>query len=124
VRNRIIKLNQPDGSECTTIDELQEMTVDFYHNLFQSEGTSNMRMVLDCVPKKMTDEMNHILNIPFDENEVKNALFQMFPTKAPGPDVFSLDYVGELHIIILRRKRGKDPQITIHAIHNLHLRMC
>jgi hypothetical protein len=43
------------------------MTVDFYHNLFQSEGTSNMRMVLDCVPKKMTGEMNHILNIPFDE---------------------------------------------------------
>jgi hypothetical protein len=32
--------------------------------------------------------MKHILNVPFDENEVKNALFQMFSTKAPGLDGF------------------------------------
>jgi hypothetical protein len=54
-RNRIIKLNRLDWSECTNIDELQEMTVDFYRNLFQSEGTSNMHMVLDHVLKKVTD---------------------------------------------------------------------
>jgi hypothetical protein len=81
-------LNCSDGSESTNIDEMHEMTVEFYHNLFQSEGTCNMNLVLDHIPRKVTDEMNHLLSSPFDEIEVKNALFQMFPTKAPGPDGF------------------------------------
>jgi hypothetical protein len=57
-------------------------------DLFKSEGTSNMHLVLGHVRRKVTDEMNHFLCALFDENEVKNALFQMFPTKSPGPDGF------------------------------------
>jgi len=30
--------------------------------------------------------MNEGLLAPFEKEEVKIALFQMFPTKAPGPD--------------------------------------
>ncbi|CAM8953407.1 unnamed protein product [Rhodiola kirilowii] len=33
--------------------------------------------------------MNEMLNAPFTEGEVKHALFQMHPTKAPGLDGFS-----------------------------------
>jgi hypothetical protein len=47
-----------------------------------------VNLVLDHIPRKVTDEMNHLLSSPFDEIEVKNALFQMFPTKAPDPDGF------------------------------------
>ncbi|KAL9673990.1 hypothetical protein QQ045_030254 [Rhodiola kirilowii] len=32
--------------------------------------------------------MNEMLNAPFSEGEVKRALFQMHPTKAPGLDGF------------------------------------
>ena len=32
--------------------------------------------------------MNTMLNAPYTKEEVKAALFQMFPTKAPGPDGF------------------------------------
>jgi hypothetical protein len=87
-RNRIVRLNRPDGSECTNVEETQAMTVDFYSNLFKSKGTSNMHIVLDYVPHKVTHEMNEFLCAPFDENEVKQALFQMFPTKAPSLMVF------------------------------------
>ena len=83
-RNRIIKLNRSDGSECTDVDEMHGMAMDYYRKLFESEGTSNMHLVLDHVHRKVTDEMNHFLCAPFDETEVKNALFQMFPTKSPG----------------------------------------
>ena len=60
------------------------MAMDYYRKLFESEGTSNMHLVLDHVRRKVTDEMNHFLCAPFDETEVKNVLFQMFPTKSPG----------------------------------------
>ena len=32
--------------------------------------------------------MNDNLNAPYTQDEVKKALFQMFPVKAPGPDGF------------------------------------
>jgi hypothetical protein len=64
------------------------MTMNYYQNLFTSEGTSNMHRVIDHVPCKVTEEMNRFLCNPFTEEEVKTALFQMFSTKAPGPDGF------------------------------------
>ena len=47
-----------------------------------------MEVVLDHVPRKVTTAMNNILHAPYTSAEVKIALFQMFPTKAPGPDGF------------------------------------
>ena len=47
-----------------------------------------MAEVLEHVPVKVTPAMNDILLAPYDAKEVKMTLFQMFPTKAPGPDGF------------------------------------
>ncbi|KAL9679265.1 hypothetical protein QQ045_017121 [Rhodiola kirilowii] len=41
------------------------------------------------IPKLVTEEMNNKLREPFTEGEIKRALFQMHPTKAPGLDGFS-----------------------------------
>jgi hypothetical protein len=45
-----------------------------------------MDRVLDNVSEKVSAAMNEDLLTPFDKAEVKRALFQMFPTKAAGPD--------------------------------------
>jgi hypothetical protein len=45
-----------------------------------------MEAILGTVPVKVMLEMNDKLLMPFTGLEVKEALFQMFPTKAPGPD--------------------------------------
>jgi hypothetical protein len=47
-----------------------------------------MEAVLDTVPVKVSPEMNAKLIAPYIEAEVKEALFQMFPTNSPGPDGF------------------------------------
>jgi hypothetical protein len=85
-KNKITQLTRADGTITEHIDEMQQMTRDFYSNLYSSEGTTNMEQVLSHVPRRVTDSMNAYLCIPFTDQEVKEALFQMFPLKAPGPD--------------------------------------
>ena len=48
----------------------------------------------------VTSEMNHDLHRPFSNEEVRVALFQMHPSKAPGPDGMStLFYQKYWHIV-------------------------
>jgi len=85
-KNRITKLKKPDGHFTEDVLEMGGLASSFYKELYTSEGTVHMERVLDTVPIKVTPEMNDLLIAPFTEKEVKEALFQMFPTKAPGPD--------------------------------------
>jgi len=81
-----------------------------------------MEVVLDAVPTRVTPEMNDLLLAPFDSREVKEALFQMFPTKAPGPDGFPAhffqrhwDLCGEeVTSVVLRVLNGEDDPASIN----------
>jgi hypothetical protein len=77
-----------------TVDE-QEMlgqTSSFYEDLYRSEGLTNLAEVINVILVKVMEEMNSALLDPFDESKVKTVLFQMFPTKAPGPDGFPVHF--------------------------------
>ena len=75
-----------------------------------------MEEVLNVVPSKFTSQMNEDMLKPFDEQEVKAALFQMFQRKAPGPDGFPAhffqthwDLCGEeVTLAVLRVIKGED----------------
>ena len=45
-----------------------------------------MEECLNAVPRKVTPKMHDTLSNEFSAEEVKVALFQMGPTKVPGPD--------------------------------------
>ncbi|XP_024039324.1 uncharacterized protein LOC127898872 [Citrus sinensis] len=47
---------------------------------------SQIQDALDGISPKVTTSMNHQLEEPFTEEEIVEALHQMSPTKAPGPD--------------------------------------
>ena len=70
------------------MDELANMATEYYANLYTSEGTIGMEEVLSHIPVPVDGIMNSKLNEIYSKEEVKEALFQMFPTKAPGPDGF------------------------------------
>jgi hypothetical protein len=64
----------------------------FYNNLYTSEGTVGMEEVLDTLLVSVMAVMNEKLIATFEEGEIKQALFQMFPLKALGPDGFSAQF--------------------------------
>jgi hypothetical protein len=90
-KNRIAELVKQDGTTTSDEDEMGRVAKEFYQQLYSSEGVSGMEHVLNCVPRKVSPEMNSKLDAPFSVKEVKDALFEMYPTKAPGP-------TGSLHI--------------------------
>ncbi|XP_029150097.1 uncharacterized protein [Arachis hypogaea] len=86
--NRVHGLYVRDGSWSTDPDILQEEALSFYKNLF---GTTE-EIEVDCLwdvpmPTLSTDACAKLIDhVSFAE--VKSAVFNMSPFKAPGPDDF------------------------------------
>jgi hypothetical protein len=86
--NTIKALFCEDGTKCDRIHEIKGMAEDFYENLFTSEPCDAIDVVLESVCGKVTAEMKDELCKPYTNEEIKEALLQMGPTKAPCPDGF------------------------------------
>jgi hypothetical protein len=84
--NKIKSLRRDDGSIATKQEELEEVAVSFYRNLFTAQAEIDVEAVLQHVGRKVTEEMNTSLSRPYTVEEVRKAVFMMGPNKAPGPD--------------------------------------
>jgi len=84
--NRIMALKREDGSVVSTQEELEVTAMEFYTQLFTRQEMLDPGPILNCVPTKVTADMNNFLLRPFTADEVKEALFMMGANKAPGPD--------------------------------------
>lgn len=64
---------------------LADLVSRYFDNLFKASDL-NWQEFIDCIPQVITGAQNIELLKPVEEIEVKTALFQMHPDKAPGPD--------------------------------------
>lgn len=61
------------------------MIVEYFNILYKTEGCSS-EDVLACIQSSITYDQNMMLLAIFSDIEVKDALFEMYPDKSPGPD--------------------------------------
>ena len=125
-RKKLIKsLQKQDGQLTDDLSEMQKLALDFYKALYTSEGVEGLDDVLQHVPSKVTAAMNMEICAPYTKEEVKIALFQMFPTKAPGPDGFPAHFYqrhwdvcgDEVTSIVLRIVSGEEsPEVTTPTV--------
>lgn len=85
-RNEIRKL--VNGSWCKNEDQIADLFVDYFQQLFQSSNPDSTRIeaVLEATPQTVTAEMNQALLANFIKLEVDFALKLMTPLKALGLD--------------------------------------
>jgi hypothetical protein len=88
IKNKIKKLKRTDGSWCNTPNEMQCMAREFFVDLFKAYPEVSPSQVLDHIAAKVSDSMNDNLCREFSEKEISDAMFQMRPLKALGPDGF------------------------------------
>lgn len=81
--NRISALRKENGLIVTNQEDMQIEAMEFYSKLFTRQEMLDPGPIIDCVPEKVTDLMNDMLLKPFQEDEVREALFMISPNKAP-----------------------------------------
>ena len=99
-RNYIEGIKNANGVWVEKVKEVAEVASNYFMNIFKAGTCDRMEDCLTTVPNKLTDDMREVLSRPYSSEEVKVALFQMGPTKAPGPDgMNAIFYQKFWHII-------------------------
>lgn len=83
--NRIQKLRNDNGEWVDWQNGLQSLITQYYKDFFMATLT-NCNEVISYVPQTISQAQNMELTQEVTQKEVKFALFQMHPDKAPGPD--------------------------------------
>lgn len=88
-RNTIDKLVNAEGVEVFSEAAKGEVAVEFFSNLFKSSNPAPFGTWFQGMRPRVSEAMNYHLTKPVQASEIKEAVFSLNPTKAPGPDRMS-----------------------------------
>ena len=114
-KNLISGLLDPQGIRRTSHEEITNIVTHYFSDLFTSSAPTNLQEVLACVPSRVTPVMNDSLCRPYTREEVNQALKQMLPHKALGPDGMNPSFFQKFWHSI-----GDDVSAAVLAILEVH----
>ncbi|KAF7143502.1 hypothetical protein RHSIM_Rhsim05G0149000 [Rhododendron simsii] len=85
-RNHISGIESAFGAGISDQQGIVNEFQSFFQHLYVSEGVQNIQQVTNFIPHRVSTTMNNSLLKPFTSKEIKAALFEMHPNKAPGYD--------------------------------------
>lgn len=95
IHNRIHQLKLLNGEKTETRDELETVLVDHFSNLLTEtspDRDQEIAAIASCIPQKVSNAQNDLLDRPVDLAELEDAIKQMQRGTAPGPDGFTIDF--------------------------------
>ena len=85
-KNSILKIKNEDGGWSSNSETVAETLTAYFQNLFTSQNMPLCEAATDSINRVITEEMNDQFSLEFQYWEVQQAIKQMSPLKAPGPD--------------------------------------
>ena len=99
-RNYIRGIRNIHGQWVEELEEVVRVASTYFDNLFHAKVEDQMEECLNAVQCMVTDDMREFLSSEFTAEEVKVAMFQRGPTKAPRLDgMNALFYQKFWHIV-------------------------
>jgi hypothetical protein len=106
--NMILGLRDDQGIWQNESVDISNIAVEYFHQLFVSSNPDCIGEVVDQVDTMVSPAMDDALLRDFSNEEIQRALFQMAPSKAPGPDgMTALFFQKYWHIV------GEDVSLAI-----------
>ena len=97
-----MRLYDRDGVRQTNEDKIANIVEEYYKQLYTSSNSRDVEDMIESVDQVATEGMAQSLTRTHTEEEVKTALFQMHPSKSPGPDGMSPFFFQKFwHIVLL-----------------------
>ena len=87
-KNKIRQLTDSVGVVHSEFAAMSEIANNYFHEIFTADTTLDATPVLDLLEQTVTEEDNAKLCAVFSDKEISDAMFQIGPLKAPGPDGF------------------------------------
>ncbi|OMO77046.1 hypothetical protein COLO4_25383 [Corchorus olitorius] len=84
--NRIARIKDENGNLKVNPGELENIFIGYFEKLFSTSHNAVPEGFSDVIKTRLTSDQIDILSKPWSPMEVKAAIDQMNPSKAPGPD--------------------------------------